>query len=622
MIISGRRPTNSTPGVPGAGWPGWRRACCATFTVLACTAFPGIALGQGDPASAPRAQPPATAARENYPLKILGPKELVALVAARTLIGRWQRRTDYDPIQFEGLLARAPQEVEAILRSEGYFGGSSEVSGDSNGVVIDIDAGARTTVNTAVVAVTGPGGEDSRVRDFALERWSLPEGSFFKTEVWEQSKRALVDALAQQGYLRARIVESRAGIDVENTTAAVAVVLDSGPVIGFGPIHVSGLGRYRQSLVENLRPFRTGERYSLDQLLLFQSRLRDSGYFSSASVVPDLPVLEAEPGAIEVPILVELVELQTRRVALGIGYSSDYGARGQIGYEDRNVLDRGWRLESALILEGQRQRLFANVRTPAQETGQFYGFGGRLERSDVEGEKSDKSNLYFGVGRRRSDIEYFWSIQHQAERLRIEPAVDETRRALVLSYSWNLRRLDSTINPRDGYTISAQLSGARKGFLTDRSFVRAYARAMRFMPMAPDSSLAGGTLVGMLELGAVFAQSREDIPTENLFRTGGAGSVRGYRYQQLGVAENGATVGGRYLAVASLEYQHPVRENVLGAVFIDLGNAADSPGNLAPALGVGVGARLRTPVGPINMDLAWGNESKRLRLHFSVGYTF
>lgn len=618
----------------------WTRATApasAGLVAICLTLAPGMVRAQSEPSpvTARATSGPATststparagAARENYPLEIIGPKELQEIVRTRTLIGRWQRRADYDPIQFEGLLARAQDEVVAILLSEGYFGGVAEITGDANGVRIDIDARARTTVNTVVVSVIGPGGSDPRVRDFALERWSLPEGAFFKTEVWEQSKRALVDALQQQGYLRARIAESRAGVDVENTTAAVAVVVDSGPLIGFGPLHVSGLGRYRQAIVDNLSPFRAGEPYALDQLLLFQTRLRDSGYFSSASVVPDLQALEAEPRATEVAILVELVELQSQRIALGIGFSADHGVRGQVGYENRNVLDRGWRLESALTLESQRQRLFANVRTPAQETGHFYGFGGSLERLDVEGEQSDKSNIYFGLGRRSEDIESFWSIQHQAERRRIDvlagPATDETRRALVLSYSWNLRRLDSTFDPRDGYTLSAQISGAREGIFSDRSFLRTYARAMRFIPMARDSSLAGGTVVAMLELGVVLAQSREDIPTENLFRAGGAGSVRGYRYQQLGVLENGATVGGRYLAVASLEYQHPLRENLLGAVFVDLGNAADSPRELSPALGIGVGARMRTPVGPINVDLAWGNEAKRVRLHFSFGYTF
>ncbi len=564
--------------------------------------------------------------RENYPLQITGPKELVDLVAERTMIGRWRNRSDYDQIQFEGLFARVPEEVQALMRSEGYFSGTVEVRGDPYGVQIDIDAGARTTVNRVIVEVVGPGGTEAPVRDFALKRWALQEGSFFKSEIWEQSKRALVDALHQQGYLRAQIVESRAGIDVENTTAAVAVVIDSGPVIGFGPINVSGLTRYRQVLVENLRPFHAGDRYLLDNLLLFQTRLRDSGYFKSASVVPDLAALEADPNATEVPIIVDLVEQQRRRLALGIGFSTDNGPRGQIGFEDRNLFDRGWRLESALTIEAQRKRLFGNVRTPSKEDGTFYGFGGSLERQDIGGELTDKANIYAGLGRRRAEVEEFVSLQHQVERSAIDQIsatpVRSFNNATVLSYAWNLRHLDSSFDPQDGYTISAQVSGARQGWWSDRSFARLHARGMRFWPLSKDSLLGSGTLVTMAEFGAVIADSTVGIPSDNLFRTGGAGSVRGYDYLELGVNDNGATVGGRYLAVASIEYQYLIREGLKGAVFLDLGNAADTLSGLSPALGIGVGARVKTPVGPINFDLAWGNESKRLRLHFSVGYTF
>jgi translocation and assembly module TamA len=35
-----------------------------------------------------------------------------------------------------------------------------------------------------------------------------------------------------------------------------------------------------------------------------------------------------------------------------------------------------------------------------------------------------------------------------------------------------------------------------------------------------------------------------------------------------------------------------------------------------------VGARWRSPVGPINVDLAYGHAVRKARLHFSLGFTF
>jgi outer membrane translocation and assembly module TamA len=39
-------------------------------------------------------------------------------------------------------------------------------------------------------------------------------------------------------------------------------------------------------------------------------------------------------------------------------------------------------------------------------------------------------------------------------------------------------------------------------------------------------------------------------------------------------------------------------------------------------VGMGAGVRYRSPVGPLQLDLAYGVHSKSLRLHLSVGFTF
>ena len=86
--------------------------------------------------------------------------------------------------------------------------------------------------------------------------------------------------------------------------------------------------------------------------------------------------------------------------------------------------------------------------------------------------------------------------------------------------------------------------------------------------------------------------------------------------------EAGAIVGGRYLGVASLEYQRPITESIAAAVFYDLGDATDTSSDYKAVAGYGLGMRWRTSVGPVNLDLAYGEAVRRWRLHFSVGYTF
>ena len=120
----------------------------------------------------------------------------------------------------------------------------------------------------------------------------------------------------------------------------------------------------------------------------------------------------------------------------------------------------------------------------------------------------------------------------------------------------------------------------------------------------------------------MISGTRDDIPAQNLFRAGGAQSVRGYRYLSLGLKEGDAVVGGRVMALGSLEYQVPVSGNWWAASFVDAGNVVDAVEQWRPAVGYGVGLRWRSPIGPVNLDVAYGQRDRAVRGHFSVGYSF
>ncbi len=81
-------------------------------------------------------------------------------------------------------------------------------------------------------------------------------------------------------------------------------------------------------------------------------------------------------------------------------------------------------------------------------------------------------------------------------------------------------------------------------------------------------------------------------------------------------------MGGRYLGTMSAEYVRWFDAQWGGAVFVDAGDAADSREDFDLRTGYGLGARWRSPAGPLAIDLAWGHSERALRLHFGVAIAF
>jgi translocation and assembly module TamA len=201
--------------------------------------------------------------------------------------------------------------------------------------------------------------------------------------------------------------------------------------------------------------------------------------------------------------------------------------------------------------------------------------------------------------------------------------VRDANSSLAYTYQWVWRDLDNPVLPTRGYALSTDASVGHTFHTQADSdwFSRATGRLTGYWQLG-DAWYGQGRV----QLGQVFARNGVSVPFTLLFRAGGDESVRGYAYQSLGpVDANGIAVGGKVLATGSLEIARPIARNipsVWGAAFIDAGNATDSWQGFHPAIGWGVGLRWRSPVGPLRIDLAYGEQVRRVRLHFSVGITF
>ena len=435
----------------------------------------------------------------------------------------------------------------------------------------------------------------------------------FQDTLWSDGKAMLLRDLHSDSYPAARIVESLADVDPELHTVSLRVVTDSGPAFRFGDLQISGIKNLPEQIVTGLNPIKPGTRYKEEDLQEFQSRLQRTGYFSSVYVTAS----NNPDQATHVPIQVTVVENTQRKMKVGAGYSTDQGAGVELRYEDNLTFRPGWRSTSTLKLEQREQ----SASTRVSLVPIAYGFqpiiSAKLKRTDIQNEETATAQIVGQLQRIRGKTELSLSLDLNYERNKTSGADYYNVSSLPFNASWTRRDLDAMIYPRQGYVVNLQAGGATDLILSNTPFVRLYARGNLYHPLG-----ARGTLLLRGEIGAVQASTSDDIPSDYLFRAGGSQSVRGYEYDSLGIPQDGAIVPGRYIGVASVEVMHPIAPDWQAALFIDAGNVVDDVKDYKAKLGYGAGIRWKSPLGPLNLDVAYGEADSTWRINFAVGSLF
>ena len=556
---------------------------------------------------------------QSYRVEVVAPGELGRTLRQGLNLVRQQSDPGISPERFKRLLEEAEREAREVAATEGYFSARVSTRIDDatqpRTVHLVLEPGERTLVTAVEIRFRGPATGDPEARE-ALEQvregWRLRAGEPFRQAAWEEAKRAAVRALARWRYAAASVAESQALVDPKTRGASLSVELDSGTPFRFGPLRVSGNRRYPDAVIENLSPVRAGETYDRDKLILYQRRLLETGYFASVQMDIDAQPHEAQ-GA---PLRIAVLEAPSQNVETGIGYTTDAGPRFELRYGNQDVRDSAWRFKSALALDEKVQNLQLNLDLPPRPRARWNSLFGHARQTDIQNESTRQLavGLAHNFGREVEPSALIVSGHLEEQSIVGQPT--DNRQAVYFGFRRTFSSTDDFVAPRSGYLGSFELGGAPPE-LSTRQFLRAVASASLFFPLGRLNDLL---LRG--QAGSVIAQARTGIPTSFLFRTGGDQTVRGYAFESLGVHQGEAIVGGRRLIVGSAELIHWVGENWGVAAFVDAGNAWDEGVEFNAAVGAGIGARFRTPIGPIRADVAYGEEVGSFRLHFSVGYSF
>lgn len=562
----------------------------------------------------------ADTAVQAYRVDVVAPAPVKAAVERSLDLVRWQSYAEITPEFFDLLVADARSQARDAAEAQGYFSAqvTSEVDRSTSPatVRIRIEPGDATTVASVELTVVGAAAVDAPHGAALIARtqagWSLPKGTVFRQADWAAAKAGAVQTLGSDRYAAARLVDSKADIDPAAHAAALTVTIDSGPPFRFGALDIKGVKKYSESLVRNLATFAPGDPYTAEALETYLRRLNGSGYFASAQATIDADPAQANAATVSL----RLIEAPEKKISAGVGFSTDTLYRAQVTYADFSIDGKGLGLHADVDAEAKVQGAALRLTLPPRVPQYSDSYATNVAHTDISGLRTNEFSAGWKrkTASERDQITYdatFYASQQMPTN-----AESANAHALLFAAGRTWRNVDNLLSPTRGFAINGAVGAAPPGVST-AALGRGIAQFAAWLPIG-----ASTQLLFKAEAGAVAARSARDVPIQLLFRTGGDTTVRGYAFQSLGPRIGDATVGGRYYAIGSAEIVRWISDVWGIAMFIDAGNAADRVSDLKPVYGYGVGARLRTPIGPFRLDVAYGEATRSVRMHLSVGLSF
>jgi len=513
--------------------------------------------------------------------------------------------------------------IEAVLKARGYLAAHVGIKVRTNAtparVVFHIKTGPKYTISEFRVLYT----DMSTSPPSPPAKLALKPGRPAEIAAVEEAEAFVLRFLQERGYPRpktaGRVVE-RSDTD---RTVRVTCRIDPGPTAKLGAPEVAGLVTLREKYVKNRATWREGDDYNIRVLEEFSTDLLNGGLFSIARV--DLADTPATNGA--TPVKVDVSERPQRTVRAGGFYRSSEGYGGKVSWEHRNLFGGAELVNVSLFaseIEYGQETIFKRPDFLDRDLDLRVQFDTRDSQPDAYDVRSGRlgatlekklwRKLTFGGG-----PAYEFSL--------VDQLADSDRYQLIsLPLALQLDLRDDELDPSEGWQLTLG-DTPYKDMLSDLAFNRHIGEARAYLRLSRDPKLV---LAARGMAGGISGAVADDVPADKRFYAGGGGTIRGYKYQSVGVLEDGDPVGGDSMITLSFELRAQMTKTLGAALFLDGGNAyRESVPDLEEPMrwGAGFGIRYFMKFAPLRADVAFPLNRREdidpaFQLYFSLGQAF
>ncbi|MEC8812064.1 MULTISPECIES: autotransporter assembly complex protein TamA [unclassified Ketobacter] len=503
--------------------------------------------------------------------------------------------------------------VTKALQPYGYYEPSIQSEWTASSVQLNIDPGTPVVWRHIQITVPLPEHDLNDATMKLLRSPPFKAGQPINHSSYDNYKKDLLVRLRQQGFLDATWERSQLLINTEEQHADVLLHMSPGQRYRITEIRTQGSGLSDKTTMALVK-IQEGEYYNADRIGLLYEDLLTTGYFKNAVI----DVEKTPPD--QATLNLQLEDQPKDQFTTGIGYGTNTGARGKLGWTRSRVNNRGDDIYSNLQVSQIGEEISLQYRIPWPHPLERYL---SLETGWKREETTDRESSVFttGIALKRSlrkQWQYSVGVNLENENYRQGDNPEESITYLLPNYHYMERLLFGERNNPTAilkYWLDASL-----GFNVLQEDTQFLSTAIGASYTWHITSLH--TIATRFELGGIMTNNFYSVPLSKRFYTGGDQTVRGYKYNSLAPEdEDGDLLGGQFLNVFSVEYQYALNEEWSLATFADTGRTFISSHDPFHS-GAGFGLRWHLPIGTFSFDIAkpiTGEDKSSPRVHIYLG---
>ncbi len=457
---------------------------------------------------------------------------------------------------------------------------------------------------------------------------------------------AIQDLYFEKGYLSAQI-RSQSVYNDSTQHVDLNYTVTENELTFVDKVLIQGNTKTKDIVIRRELRAYPGESFSGAKLKRSKERLYNLGFFEDVR-------FDTESGSSPDSrnLIVSVKETKTGEFSFGGGFSSVDSIIGFAQIRQKNFDWQNWKTftgagqDFAMRVEaGSVRQNYELSFTEPWVFGHPYSFGFDVFRKQIQ--QSNSVGYFFDQRRTGFDLrlgkeftEYDKGLlMYKLEEVKISDIPTDSSQALRDEVGTNTTssmaltlthdERDNIFVPTKGFFISGTGEVAGGPFGGDKDFSKLYGSSSayfrNFEELVLELKLRGG-------ISDSFSDT-ERVPIFERYFAGGANTIRGYRERRVGPRDdvNGQPVGGQAFWVFNAEESFPIFPDLIkGAVFFDTGNVYESIGDFGSGgtfSGVGVGVRIKTPIGPVKLDAGYPlddvpGEKKKLRFYFNISQGF